>query len=60
MREGMKGVGVLNVPSRADLSAQTAVMEGGGHWMPRVPDISKQVLLNHLSQPFGKVELGPW
>ena len=26
----MKGVGVLNVPSRADLSAQTAVMEGGG------------------------------
>ena len=26
----MKGVGVLNVPSRAGLSAQTAVMEGGG------------------------------
>lgn len=30
LREGLRGVGVLNAPARAGLRAQAAVVEGGG------------------------------
>lgn len=60
VREGMRGGGVLNAAARVGAEGSDSCR--GGWWgtgCSGVPGISGPVLLNHLSQPFGKVEVSP-
>ena len=60
VREGMRGGGVLNAAARVGAEGSDSCCGGWrGAGCPGVPGVSGPVLLNHFSQPFGKVEVSP-
>lgn len=60
VREGMRGGGVLNAAARVGAEGSDSCRGGWrGTGCLGVPGVSRPVLLNHLSQPFGKVEVSP-
>lgn len=58
--EGMTGVWSPKSPFQGGLEDSGSRFGGRrGTGCPGVPGVSRPVLLNHLSQPFGKVEVSP-
>lgn len=60
VREGMRDGGVLNAAARVGVEDSDSCHGGWrGTGCSGVPGVGRPVLLNHLSQPFGKVEVSP-
>lgn len=56
----MRGTRVLDTAARVGADCSDSCCGGGwGIGCPGVRGVGRQVLLNHLSKPFGKVEVRP-
>lgn len=60
VRKGLRGVGVLDAAARVGAEGSNSCPGGGrGTGCLGPPGVGRPVLLKHLLEPFGKVEVGP-